>query len=170
MSVSEPRSLFFSNLPSDGKRLEDAAHFELKEYRNFLKIARDYQRNEALIRIAWKADRTPGKDKSQWMELLPCPDRKHEPDATFREFLSIETEFVYESAPPAESGERRARQSFFREVHKIKVLRRDRTMRRLLLERTPLFPELAIKPNTYPLDKQIEAIDRLRPEATLAIR
>ena len=164
MSVSEPRSLFFSNLPSDGKRLEDAAHFELKEYRNFLKIARDYQRNEALIRIAWKADRTPGKDKSQWMELLPCPDRKHEPDATFREFLSIETEFVYESAPPAESGERRARQSFFREVHKIKVLRRDRTMRRLLLERTPLFPELAIKPNTYPLDKQIEAIDRLRSE------
>ena len=37
-------------------------------------------------------------------------------------------------------------------------------MRRLLLERAPKFPELAVKPNTYPLDKQIEAIDRLRSE------
>jgi len=161
---SEPRSLFYANLPNDGRHLENAAYYELKEYRKFLQHARDYQQNEALIRMAWKADGPPLKNKSQWVELTPCPDRRDEPDAAFREFLSCDTDFVFESAPPADSGERRERRSFFKEEHKIKVLRRDGTMRRLLLGRAPQFPELAVKPNTYPIDKQIEAIDRLRSE------
>ena len=161
--TSEARSLFYANLPTDGRRLENAAYHELKEFRKFLQTSRDYQRNEALLRVAWKAEK-PGRDKSQWVELMPCPDRTNEPDATFREFVSGETEFVFETAPPSDSGEKRARRSFFTDEHKIQVLRRDWTMRRLLLERAPKFPELAVKPNTYPLDKQIEAIDRLRSE------
>src|SRR5882672_2627345 len=122
--MSELRSLFYANLPIDGRRLENAAYHELKEFRKFLQIARDYQRNETLLRVLWKTDGPLGRDKTQWVEIIACPDRKNESEATFREFLSSETEFVFESAPPAESAERRERRSYFNVDHQIKILKR----------------------------------------------
>lgn len=164
MNAAQPRSLFYANLPSDGSRLENSAYHELKEFKKFLQTARNYQQDESLLRVGWKAVNEPLEDGSQWVELCACSDRSNEHDATFHQFLSDETAEVYECAPPAHSAEKRERRTFFRPVHSITVLRRDCSMRRLLLERGPVFPELAIRPNTYPLDKQIEAINRLRSE------
>lgn len=168
MSAMPNRSLFYANLPGDGCRLENAAYHELKEFKRFLQTARNYQREEALLRLSWRADGAPRSDGSQWVELACCPDRGNEPDGTFGQFLAEETTQVYECAPPNYSAEVRERRTYFRDSHSISVVRRDWQMRRLLLERAPIFPELAIKPNTYPLDKQIEAIDRLRSEPDAA--
>ena len=168
VNTGQPRSLFYANLPEDGLRLESAAYHELKEFKKFLQNARNYQCEESLLRVAWKAEGQPRRDGSQWVELSACSDHSNEPDATFGQFLADETEEVYECAPPGHSAERRERRTYFKDEHCITVLRRDWPMRRLLLERAPLFPELAIRPNTYPLDKQIEAIDRLRSEPAAA--
>lgn len=164
MNAAQPRSLFYANLPNDGSRLENVAHYELKEFKKFLQSARNYQRDESLLRVGWKTVNELREDGSQWVELIACSDRSNEPDATFRQFLGDETKEVYECAPPSHSAEKRERRTYFRDDHCITILRRDWSMRRLLLERAPVFPELAIKPNTYPLDKQIEAIERLRSE------
>ena len=126
--------------------------------------ARNYQRDESLLRVTWRAKGPPRGDGSQWVELVACSDKGNEPDATFRQFLDEEVNEVYECAPPSHSAEKRERRTFFRNEHCITVLGRDWPLRLLFLARAPVFPELAIRPNTYPLDKQIEAIDRLRLE------
>ncbi|MCR4315434.1 MAG: AAA domain-containing protein [Planctomycetes bacterium] len=169
MAAPEPRRLFFANLPSDGGHLEIAVRSELREFRNFLATAKSYLKDETASRVGWIPERG-GRDKGapMWLELVPCPDRPNEQGTTFREFLSNDTEFVYECAPPSISNEKRERRTYFREEHKIKVLRRNQSRRQLLIERAPEFTELALKPNTYALDKQIEAIDRLRSEPSVA--
>lgn len=168
MNAPQTRSLFYANLSGDGSRLENSAHHELKEFRKFLLRARSYRLEESLLRVAWKAEGRPLRDGSQWVELRACPDRGDEPDATFRDFLSDETKDIHECAPPSHSAEERERRTYFREDHRIAILGRNRLSRRLLLRRPPALPELATRQNTYPLDKQIEAIDRLRSQPAVA--
>lgn len=167
MSSTGSRSLFYANLPADGRHLENAAYHELKEFKKFLQTARNFQRDEVMLRVGWELDGQVRRDHSQAVRLIPCADRPEEADETFDEFLSPDTEFIYECASPSASAERRERRSFLIDEHKIKVVDRRPSERRLLLERIPSHPELAIRPNTYSLDKQIESIDRLRAEPAL---
>lgn len=153
--------MFYINLPADGRRIENAAHFELKELRKYLTNSRNYLKNEALSRVAWETASRANAIGGPWVELSACKDRPNEPEATIKEFLSNDTKTVYECAPPDEANRRSERRSYFTDVHRIEVLRRDRVNCRIQLERIPALPELAIKPNTYTIERQLDAINRL---------
>lgn len=138
----------------------------VKPFRDFLKRTRDYLKSDAAVLcLAWRPVEN-GKDEedgSCWVELTEPPGRPNEPDDTFRAFLDEDEKEVYEFEPAsnseAESPEKRPP---FDKESKIKILDRDPKENRLRLERKPEARGLLLRPNTYQIERQMDALASLR--------
>ncbi|MEN8219670.1 MAG: AAA domain-containing protein [Pseudomonadota bacterium] len=126
----------------------------LRDFYTYLDHTKKYLESDiAVLRLAWK----PGSsEKGCWIELIEAEDRPDEPETTFQAFLDDNTRSVYQAeAPEAQSW------TFYKK-DEISILDRDLETNQLLLEKQPDKPMLLLKPNTYPLQKQLEAIRRLQ--------
>jgi len=93
-----------------------------------------------------------------WVELLEAEDRPEEPDSTFQAFFDDSTRTVYQ----AEALESEKQRWTFSRKEELSILDRDLETNQLLLEKQPDKPLLLLKPNTYQLEKQLAAIERLQ--------
>ena len=156
--------------------LMQRAFGELKMFYDFLKRTRDYLKNAAVKRLTCHPGEAPANgdhgngrdsdtDAGVWVQLTEPPDRPNEPEATFRAFLDGNVKEVYEAEPPAEREAMDARgrgRVDFGPERKIAVIDRDPETYQLQLARAPMLPELLIRPNTWPLDCQIRALQALQ--------
>ena len=136
----------------------------VKPFRDYLKRTKDYQKSHAaVLRLAWRPAEDETADESCWVELIEPLDRPNEPDGTFRAFLDEDEKEVYEFEPPSnaepESVEKRLA---FDKERKIKILDRDPKENRLRLERKPEASCLLLRPNTYQIERQMDALASLR--------
>ena len=147
---------------------------ELRMFYEFLRRTGDYQKSDAAVkRLAWSRGEPPvngsnGAGRSEtagaWIELTEPPDRRNEPEATFRTFLDESVREVYEAEPSAQRkgpGGRSDRLDFGPQ-RKIPVKDRDPDTNQLLLERVPELPQLLLRPNTWQIDCQIRALQALQ--------
>jgi hypothetical protein len=93
-----------------------------------------------------------------WVELVEAEDRPEEPETTFQAFLDDSTRTIYQ-AEALESGKQRWT---FSRQEELSIWDRDLETNQLLLEKQPDKPLLLLKPNTYQLEKQLAAIERLQ--------
>ena len=150
---------------------------ELGMFYDFLKRTRDYLESDAAVkRLAWRPGDAPANgdhgtgpgeatDAGVWVELTEPSDRPNEPEATFRAFLDENVNEIYEAEPSGEretTDARRADRLNFGVEHKNSVIDRDPESSRLLLERSPQLPELLIRPNTWPIRCQLQALYTLQ--------
>ena len=150
---------------------------ELKTFYDFLKRTKDYLESATAVkRLAWRDGATPsnrdrdttpseGTDAGAWVELIEPPDRRNEPETTFRAFLDENVNEVYEAEPSAELdawGVRSERRLDFVAERGIRVIGGDPDTCQLRLERRPKLPELVIRPNTWPIRCQIRALQSLQ--------
>jgi hypothetical protein len=168
-------------------------------YRYLTTVRRHLVRSEAIRRIEWRpseppewarpAPNEPKRDAGAWVALV---DRRHggSPDQleeTRAAFLDERTREVYERSPTDDSARpqqedgdprsgRPARPPPFKwlPAHQLKILDHDPGAGLLLLDRLPTLdggrPVLALRPHTYTIDRQIDAIKRLQDAPTPAHR
>ena len=124
----------------------------LRDFYTYLDHTKKYLESDAaVLRLAWKLS---SSENGCWIELIEAEDRPDEPETTFQAFLDDSTSSVYQAE---------AAQSWtFPQKEQISILDRDLETNQLLLEKQPDKPMLLLKPNTYPLQKQMEAIRRLQ--------
>ena len=141
----------------------------------FLKRTKYHQENDADVkRLAWDYGEAPpnggngvGRETDNsgtWIQLIEPPDRRDEPESTFREFLKENVKDVYEAEPSAGRAAKDRRRDWldFGNERKIAVIDRDPENFQLKLERNPKLPELLIRPNTWQIYCQIRALQALQ--------
>ncbi|HDN25882.1 MAG TPA: heavy metal resistance protein CzcA, partial [Thioploca sp.] len=97
-----------------------------------------------------------------WVELTEAEDRSEEPDTTFQAFLDENTKSVYQAEALEKKGTEKSKRWTFSQNEALSILDRDIEANLLLLEKQPSKPLLLLKPNTYQLQKQLEAIRSLQ--------
>ncbi|WP_133734929.1 AAA domain-containing protein [Halospina denitrificans] len=147
------------------------AFFGLKTFNDFLNQTKKYMESDAaLVRLAWKDGLPPGSkssDSSQekqgiWIQLEEPRDRPNEPESSFRAFMDENNREVF-AVEVAEDEEKRAfGPNAFRKNNSIQVIDRDVENYQLLLEHRPSSSQLILKPETYTLRRQLEALRRLQ--------
>lgn len=149
--------------------LMQRAFFGLKTFYDFLRRTKDYTESDAAVkRLGWVEGPGPDADDENdrpagyWLQLVEPPDRPNEPESTFRGFLDENVSELYEAPVKEEEGQRRALRLDFGRHRRIMVLDRDPETYQLLLERRPEEPRLLLRPNTWPLHCQIQALETLR--------
>ena len=145
--------------------LMQRAFYGLKAFYDFLSNTKRHVESDAAVkRLAWQIDdgAENGRGASEvWVRLVEPEDRPNEPETTFREFLADDVREVYEvaEAEPARGGRSRSDGRLdFSKGSRIAVLDRDPETDRLLLGRRPEGPGLMLRPNTWPLHCQIQAL------------
>lgn len=149
----------------------------LSIFYRFLKSTKDHLERGAVLRLGWQSNE-PGRtdpkreyaSEGHWITLTTAPDRPLEPAKTFRAFLDESTTFVYEFEAPKQSPRRTRHEPAFQDQHRIAVLDRDPESNELRLERRPELPQLAIRPNTWPLQCQLTAVRSLQDAPSAAHR
>lgn len=144
-------------------RVEKFARSGIDEFVTYLQLARNHQ-ERAAIRVAWQRDEEEGerRDGSVWVELC-APSRnvdRFEKDA--KKFFADQVREVYEAEPT--DGDAGSARPQFDESRRIGVLDVDENSGRLLLDREPELEHLLLRPNTYALHRQIQAMRQLRNE------
>ncbi len=97
-----------------------------------------------------------------WVELTEAEDRPDEPETTFQAFLDDSTRSVYQADALEKKVSEKSKRWTFSKKGELSILDRDVETNQLLLEGKPDKPMLLLKPNTYQLQKQLEAIRRLQ--------
>jgi hypothetical protein len=141
----------------------------LKNFYSFLTRTRNYLKSDASVkRLAWRSIERKGskKEYGYWVQLIEPEGRLNEPESTFRGFLDENNSEIYESLSIDESSSR----VIFNDALKIKVLDRDFDAEQLLLERKPLHPDLVLRPNTWPIECQLRALQQLQDAPSEAHR
>ncbi|MEK8020212.1 MAG: AAA domain-containing protein [Candidatus Parabeggiatoa sp.] len=100
--------------------------------------------------------------KGCWVELTEAEDRPEEPDTTFQAFLDENTKSVYQAEALEKKGTEKSKRWTFSQNEALSILDRDIEANQLLLKKQPDKPMLLLKPNTYQLQKQLEAIRSLQ--------
>lgn len=145
-----------------------SAYYGLGTFYRFLDQSKRHMESDAaVLRLAWKPGVAPSGDDAApagvWIQLEEPPTRPNEPESTFRAFLDENVRELYE-LPAAEDLEprRRGAQRKFDREFRIEVLDRDPQTTQVLLKRAPRGEELALRPNTLTLQRQIDAIKELQ--------
>jgi hypothetical protein len=100
--------------------------------------------------------------KGCWVELVEAEDRPDEPEKTFQTFLDENNKSVYQAEALEKKAGEKAKRWKFSQNKELSILDRDSETNQLLLEKQPDKPMLLLKPNTYQLQKQLEAIRSLQ--------
>ena len=150
--------------------LMQRAFYGLKTFYDFLRRTKDYTESDAAVkRLAWAPGPGPDNDddgerpNGYWVQLTEPADRPNEPESTFRDFLDENVSELYEAATPSEDprSHRPTRLDFGRR-RRSAVIARDPETYQLLLDRQPDEPGLLLRPNTWPLRCQIQALQTLQ--------
>lgn len=145
----------------------------LQTFYDYLTRTRKHLESDAAVRrLAWAPGPGPETDedddeqqpKGYWVRLEEPKDRPNEPESTFRAFLDEGTSEVFvTSAPSQQKGSaRRAEPYNFKALSSIEVLDRDPATQQLLLSREPRDAALLLRPNTYQIFRQIQALQNLQ--------
>lgn len=144
-------------------RVEKFARSGIDEFVQYLQLARNHQ-ERAAIRASWQRDAEEDKrrDDSVWVELCAPTGNVDRFEKDAKKFFADQVREVYEAEPAASDAEPERPQ--FDESRRINVLDVDENSGRLLLEREPQLEHLLLRPNTYALHRQIQAMRQLRNE------
>ncbi|EDN71558.1 conserved hypothetical protein [Beggiatoa sp. PS] len=93
-----------------------------------------------------------------WVELTEAEDRPEEPEKTFQTFLDDDTHSVYQGEALEKTVSEKSKHWTFSRNAELSILDRDSETNQLQLEKQPDKPMLLLKPNTYQLQKQLDAI------------
>ncbi|MCC6426643.1 MAG: AAA family ATPase [Phycisphaerales bacterium] len=144
-------------------RVEKFARSGIDEFVQYLQLARNHQ-ERAAIRASWQRDdeEDERRDGSVWVELCAPTGNVDRFEKDAKKFFADQVRELYEAEPAASDAERDRPQ--FDESRRIAVLDVDENSSRLLLEREPELEHLLLRPNTYALHRQIQAMRQLRNE------
>lgn len=151
--------------------------FGLKSHKDYLDRVKTYfESDNAVLRIAVRKGSEPENFKEKksakrqsgeevWVELIDPEDLNDVSDKVFEAFLADDVKSVYEtgkdlSEEPGASKSKGKRQKFT-QSSEIRILGRDSKTEQLQLERMPV-GDILLRPNTYTIQKQLEAIWRLQ--------
>ena len=145
----------------------------LKSFYGFLKRTKEYmESDDAVKRLAWLRGEPPAGDEDRqttegvWVQLTEPDDKPNEPETTFRDFLDENVREIYEWESPdgqQEAGQYPRTRIDFDLKHRIEVLDRDPETQQLLLERRPVEnSQILLRPNTYVIKRQIDALQALQ--------
>jgi len=151
--------------------------YGLKSHNDYLNRIRKYlESDEAVLRLSVRkvedsdrsGSRKPSKSKNDdniWVELCEPEDLGNVSEKAFDAFLDSDVKEVYETGlseteDDADKNSKRRNQKFHSN-RQIKVLDRDVKNERLLLERMPV-GDILLRPNTYQIKQQLDAIRRLQ--------
>lgn len=166
--------LHYHNLGvSNPERLMRDTVLSLKTFYDYLTRTQKHLESDAAVRrLAWEPgpgpetneDEEEQQPKGFWVRLVEPKDRPNEPESTFREFLDENTSKIFAAPAPSrkQGSERRAEPYNFKALSPIEVLDRDPATQQLLLSREPRDAALLLRPNTYQIVRQIQALQNLQ--------
>nr|WP_282450389.1 AAA domain-containing protein [Marinobacter xestospongiae] len=147
------------------------AFFGLKTFHDFLGRTKKYMESDAaVVRLAWKDGLPPesrGSDASEqkqgfWIQLEEPKDRPNESESSFRAFMDENNREVYAVQVREGEGKHSFGRSAFSKSNRIQVVDRDVENYQLLLDHRPSSNHLVLRPETYTLFRQLEALRRLQ--------
>ncbi|MEO0603487.1 MAG: AAA domain-containing protein, partial [Myxococcota bacterium] len=144
------------------------AFFGLKTFYDFLSRTKAYMESDAAVkRLAWKPGVPPEDGRTErgvWVLLDEPDDRPNEPESTFRAFMDENVREVFEVIDDRDDdpGRRPRNGGKFTDQRKLLVVERDPETSQLLLDRRPTGRQLLLRPNTYTLFRQIQALQVLQ--------
>lgn len=144
-------------------RVEKFARSGIDEFVQYLQLARIHQEKSA-IRASWQRDEDDGdrRDGRLWVELCAPTGNVDRFEKDAKKFFADQIREVYEAEPT--DGDAEPERPQFDESRRIGVLDVDENSGRLLLEREPELEHILLRPNTYALHRQIQAMRQLRNE------
>jgi hypothetical protein len=141
----------------------------LKDITDYLRRSINYLEEHAVLRVSCRV-LTPEELKDldeeerelgTWVEIDDLEDDSSGGERTLKSFLDEHTERVYERVEkPAKRGN--ATRFDYSKEYQLDIIDRDPLRQRLCLERAPRTFELLLRPNTYQLQKQLEAVQALQ--------
>jgi len=139
------------------ERVEKFARGGIDEFIQYLQHARSHLETTS-IRVAWQRD--DGNDEGPasagvWVELLAPAGETDRFERDVRKFFSDQVRVVYEAGPDEGTVA-------FDDSRKIEILDADENTGRLLLEREPAEEHLLLRPNTYAIHRQMQAMRQLK--------
>lgn len=151
--------------------------FGLKGHNDYLDRIKKYlESDNAVLRLAARKSSEPEQDKgkkyrtrqddgSVWIELAEPENLKAVSDKVFEAFLDNDVKSVYETGidttEELNSSKYKHKDKKFIKSRKIRVLGKNPKTEQLLLERMPI-GDILLRPNTYVIEKQLEAIRQLQ--------
>lgn len=144
-------------------RVEKFARSGTDEFLKYLWLAKNHQERLA-VRVAWQRDDTDAgrRDGSTWVRLCAPTGNVGRFEKDAKKFFADQVREVYATEPA--SGEAALDRPQFDESRRIGILDVDENSGRLLLEREPELEHILLRPNTYALHRQIQAMRQLRDE------
>ncbi|NOK21206.1 AAA domain-containing protein [Corallococcus carmarthensis] len=143
--------------------------YGLKDIADYLKRSIDYLEENAVLRVSCRtlapgdlndlesAERTAGV----WVEIDDLDGDGSGGERALKDFLDEHTERVHERVEkPSRQG--KARRFDYSKETQLDVIDRDPVRQRLCLDREPRTAELLLRPNTYQLQKQRDAVQALQ--------
>lgn len=162
--------LHYANLPlSKPENVLRQVYHGLKDVSDYLNRAIAYI-EETVLRAAWRpigpddVDPPSGEDRTAgvWIELDDAADARRDDDGrSLRAFFADGVECIYERVDRPSPDGRKARLDLSRE-RRIEVRDRNPDRQRLCLARLPESAEILLKPETYTLRKQRDAVRDLQ--------
>lgn len=156
--------LYYENLTDHRPDVLMGRTFDgLKNFFKFLNTTKRYLESEkAVKRLSWESANRKKADKSQngvWIQLIEPHGIDENFETNFKLFLDESNKEVYEAS--ASTRESNGNVSFPKD-NKITILERDPEKEQLRLDRIPSESLLALRPNTYQIMRQIQAIHTLQ--------
>lgn len=143
------------DLPVD--QIERFAKGGINEFIKYLQRAKAHQETSAL-RVAWQPDEEAEADQpgqGVWVELCATPGDTERFERAMRKFFADQVQEVYEAGTEEDAAPFTASRS-------INILDADENSGRLLLDRKPSEEYLLLRPNTYGIYRQIQAMRQLK--------
>jgi hypothetical protein len=138
------------------EQVEKFARGGIDEFVQYLQRARSHQETTA-IRVAWQRDEddadSPRSD-GLWVELCAPTGETERFERDVKKFFADQVREVFEASLDEAPD--------FSESRKISILDADENTGRLLLEREPLEDVLLLRPNTYAIHRQTQALRQLK--------
>lgn len=151
------------------------AFFGLKPFYDFLNGAKRHLESDAAVkRVGWEHAPPAASERVEeksgfWVRLVAPPGQGSEAEATFRQFLDDNVSEVYEAGTAVDSEQVEGNR--FKRERGITVLDRDTDGERLCLDRKPMQDsQLLLRPNTYALFRQLQALKALQDAPSQAQR
>jgi len=141
--------------------VERFARGGIDEFLQYLQRAKEHQETTA-IRAAWQrdeADEVPQGSNGVWVELCAPAGETDRFEREVKKFFADQVREVYEA--PSDEGATSG-SATFDESRKIAILDADENTGRLLLERGPDEDHLLLRPNTYAMHRQMQAMRQLK--------
>jgi hypothetical protein len=143
--------------------------YGLKDITEYLKRSISYLEEHAVLRVSCRVLtaeeltdlHAEERESGVWVEIDDLDEDSSGGERALKAFLDEHTERVYERVEkPARQGQS-TRFDYARE-YQLDVIERDPARQRLCLEREPRTIQLLLRPNTYQLQKQLEAVQALQ--------